>query len=235
MERLKLCMLIFQNMTLQDFSGPYDVFIRTECFDVYIVSENKELIKAEGGISLKADYSFDECPQADILFVPGGIGITPLLTKKAYYNFLQKQGSGAKYITSVCSGSLLLAAHGLLYGYKATTHWRSLQLLRMFGVEVKEQRVVTDRNRITGGGVTSGIDFGLALTALICGENTAKTVQLLLEYNPLPPFSSGSPQTAEPHILKMAIEITQNLFESREKIIRQLIHEEEWSKLEGKQ
>ena len=217
-------MLLFPDLTILDFTGPYDVFIRASCFEVYIVSENTNLIKAEGGMSLKADYSFDDCPQADILFVPGGRGITPLLTNKTYHTFLQNQAAAAQYITSVCTGSLLLAAHGLLSGFKATTHWRSMELLRMFGVEAIEQRVVTDRNRITGGGITAGIDFGLTLTALIGGEDVAKIVQLLLEYNPIPPFSSGSPQTAEPHILKTGIEITQKLFDSRIKIIQQIIN-----------
>lgn len=222
MKKLSIGMLLFPGLTVLDFTGPYDVFIRAECFEVYIVSENTALIKAEGGMSVKADYSFDECPRIDILFVPGGKGITPLLTNKTYHAFLQKQASGAQYITAVCTGSLLLAASGLLSGYKATTHWRSLKLLGMFGVEAIEQRLVIDRNRITGGGITAGIDFGLLLTALIGGENTAKMVQLLLEYSPEPPFQSGLPKTAEPHILEMAMGITQPLFEARLEIIRQI-------------
>jgi cyclohexyl-isocyanide hydratase len=225
MKKLKIGMLLFPDLTILDFTGPYDVFIRANCFEVYIVSENTQLVKAEGGMSFKADYSFDECPQVDILFVPGGRGITPLLTNKTYRAFLQQQAAGAQYITAVCTGSLLLAASGLLRGYKATTHWRSLELLQLFGVEAIEQRVVRDRSRITGGGITAGIDFGLVLTAIIGGEDIAKTVQLLLEYDPLPPFQSGSPGTAEPHILKVAMEITQPLLESRIAIIRQIIDE----------
>ncbi|MGZ4049560.1 MAG: DJ-1/PfpI family protein [Bacteroidia bacterium] len=218
-------MLLFPDLTILDFTGPYDVFIRAACFEVYIVSEDTQIIKAEGGFSFKADYSFEECPQVDILFVPGGKGITPLLTSNVYHAFLQKQAAGSQYITAVCTGSLLLAAAGLLSGYKATTHWRSIELLRLFDIETIEQRVVRDRNRVTGGGITAGIDFGLVLTALIGGEDLAKTVQLLLEYNPKPPFSSGSKQTAEPHILQVGMEITQSLFESRIEIIRQLISE----------
>lgn len=175
-------------------------------------------------MSIKADYSFDECPQADILFVPGGRGITPLLTNKTYRTFLQKQAAGAQYITAVCTGSLLLAAAGLLSGYEATTHWRSIELLRMFGVKAIEQRVVKDRNRITGGGITAGIDFGLVLAALIGGEDMAKTVQLLLEYTPLPPFQSGSPQTAEPNIIQIAMGLTQPLFELRRNLIQKIIN-----------
>ena len=223
MKKIKIGMLLFPDLTILDLTGPYDVFIRASCFEVYIVGENILSIKAEGGLSITPDYSFDDCPSVDILFVPGGKGITPLLTNKTYHAFLQKQAAGARYITAVCTGSLLLAASGLLKGYKATTHWRSLELLRMFGVEAIEKRVVMDRNRITGGGITAGIDFGLFLTALIGGEDIAKTIQLLLEYNPEPPFQSGLPKTAEPHILEMAMKITQPLFESRIQIIQQII------------
>ncbi|MDB5013675.1 MAG: ThiJ/PfpI protein, partial [Daejeonella sp.] len=202
-------MLLFPDLTLQDFVGPYDVFIRAECFEVYTVALNTKFIKAEGGLSVSADYSFEDCPSVDILFVPGGKGITPLLTDLRYIEFLTNKGKNAQYITGVCTGSLLLAAAGLLTGYRATTHWRSIVLLKMFGIDAVEERVVIDRSRITGGGITAGIDFGLVLTALIGGEDQAKLVQLILEYNPQPPFKSGSPADAEPHILEKAIEITQ--------------------------
>jgi cyclohexyl-isocyanide hydratase len=223
MEKSKIGMLLFPDITIQDFAGPYDVFIRADCFEVYIVSEQAGLISAEGGLSVKAELSFDDCPQFDIIFVPGGKGINPLLQNKTYIQFLQKQALGARFITSVCTGSLLLAASGLLTGYKATTHWRSGELLQMFGVEVTEERVVIDRNRITGGGVTSGLDFALTLTSLLGGDTMAKTVQLLLEYDPLPPFNSGSTGTAEPEILEKAREITQPLFDSRMRIISSLL------------
>src|SRR6266851_1666808 len=109
MKKFKICMLLFPDLTILDFTGPYDVFIRAECFEVNVVSENTDLMKAEGGMAVKADYSFDDCPQADILFIPGGRGITSLLTNTTYQAFLQKQAGGAQYITSVCTGSLLLA------------------------------------------------------------------------------------------------------------------------------
>jgi cyclohexyl-isocyanide hydratase len=169
MEKLKIGMLLFPDLTALDLTGPYEVFVRAPCFEVYIVGENKELVTAEGGLSLKPDFTFNDCPDVDILFVPGGKGITPLLTNEVYIDFLQRKAIKAKYITAVCTGSLLLAASKLLDGYRATTHWRSLALLQMFGVETIEQRVVIDRNRITGGGITAGLDFGLSLTALIGG------------------------------------------------------------------
>jgi cyclohexyl-isocyanide hydratase len=219
MKKYNIGMLLFPDLTLQDFAGPYDVFIRAESFNVYTVSENTAPIRVEGGLVLQPQYNFNDCPPIDILFVPGGRGITWLLDNDNYLSFLKTRAHNAAYITAVCTGSLLLAAAGLLSGYKATTHWRSINLLKMFGVEAMQQRVVKDRNRITGGGITAGIDFGLQLTAWIVGEDAAKTIQLLLEYHPEPPFKSGNVTTAEPHILEEAMKQTQQLFDKRFKII----------------
>jgi cyclohexyl-isocyanide hydratase len=223
MKKYSIGMLLFPHVTLQDFAGPYDVFIRADCFDVYTVSENTNPMQCEGGLMLQAQYSFDDCPSIDILFVPGGWGITPLLTNATYISFLRAKSLHAEYITAVCTGSLLLAAAGLLSGYKATTHWRSISLLKMFDIDAVEERVVKDRNRITGGGITAGIDFGLQLTAWIAGEDIAKTIQLLLEYAPQPPFNSGNTKTAEAHTLQQATMITQQLFETRLVIIKGIV------------
>ena len=137
-----------------------------------------------------------------MLFVPGGPGVGGAMEDETCMAFLREQGAQAAYVTSVCTGALLLAAAGLLDGYRATTHWLSLGLLRKFDVDVAEERVVTDRNRITGGGVTAGIDFGLVLAAQWHGEETAKKIQLMMEYDPAPPFSSGSPRNADLVLLK---------------------------------
>jgi cyclohexyl-isocyanide hydratase len=222
MNKYKIVMILFPDLTLLDFVGPYDAFVRAPCFEVITVSEQAGVFVAEGGLELSASCTFDDCPAADILFVPGGRGITPLLTNKKFHSFLLKQAEHAKYITSVCTGSLLLGACGLLKGFAATTHWRSYDLLQMFGADVRKSRVVVDRNRITGGGITAGIDFGLTLTALLGGEEMAKTIQLMLEYDPQPPFNSGSPDTAPPAILAQARKLTQPLFEQRLSIIREL-------------
>jgi cyclohexyl-isocyanide hydratase len=223
MKKYSIGMLLFPNLTLQDFAGPYDVFIRAECFTVYTVAETTHLMQVEGGLVLQAQYTFDDCPAFDILFVPGGRGITPLLTNQKYISFLKTRAQKAEYITAVCTGSLLLAAAGLLSGYKATTHWRSLSLLKMLGVDVVEERVVKDRNRITGGGITAGIDFGLQITAWIAGEKVAKTIQLLLEYAPEPPFNAGDIKTAEVDIAREALTQTQELYDIRLKIISEII------------
>ncbi|WP_423149313.1 DJ-1/PfpI family protein [Rubrolithibacter danxiaensis] len=223
MQKLKVGMIIFPELTLLDFIGPYDVFVRADCFEVLVISENKGMIPAEGGLNIQADLSFSDCPDFDILFVPGGRGINNCLTNDVFISFLKSKGNKCSYITSVCTGSLLLAAAGLLDGFRATTHWRSIELLKMFGVEAVEERVVTDRNRITGGGITAGIDFGLTLTALIAGEDVAKTVQLILEYSPAPPFNCGSAKTAETVILENAKSKTQLLFDTRKKLIQDFL------------
>jgi cyclohexyl-isocyanide hydratase len=223
MKKYNIGMLLFPELTLQDFAGPYDVFIREQSFNVYTVSENTDPFRVEGGLVLQSQYNFSDCPPIDILFVPGGRGITSLLDNDVYLSFLKSRAQDAAYITAVCTGSLLLAAAGLLSGYKATTHWRSISLLKMFGVEAIQQRVVKDRNRITGGGITAGIDFGLQVTAWIAGEDAAKTIQLLLEYHPEPPFESGNVKTAEPHIIDEAMKQTQSLFDKRLKIITGLM------------
>lgn len=225
-------MLLFPELTILDFTGPYDVFIKAPCFEVLIIGATRAPIRAEGGLTLQPDIAMADCPQLDIIFVPGGRGINALLTDQPVLQFLREQAVKAKYITSVCTGALVLAAAGLLDGYKATTHWRSLELLRMFGVETIEERVVRDRNRITGGGVTAGIDFGLQLTAIIGGEELAKVVQLQLEYNPEPPFRAGSPNTAGLPVLQKAKEITQLTLETRKRIIRQLLQDRASSSIE---
>lgn len=212
-------MLLFPELTILDFTGPYEVFVKAPCFDVLTVGATISPISAEGGLQLQPQLSIDDCPQLDVIFVPGGKGINHLLTDQAILQFLRNQAARAQYITSVCTGALVLAAAGLLDGYKATTHWRSLELLRMFGVDTIDDRVVKDRNRITGGGVTAGIDFGLTLTAIVGGEEMAKIVQLQLEYNPAPPFREGSPRTASLPVLQKARELTKPLLETRRSII----------------
>ena len=141
---------------------------------------------------------------------------------KQHIKFLKQQSVNTKYITSVCTGALVLAAAGLLNGYKATTHWLSLNLLKLFDVEVLEQRVVVDRNRITGGGVTAGIDFGLTVAAELFGEDIAKEIQLFMEYNPAPPFNSGSPKTADKTIVNRVIEDRKDIQKEREEMIKRL-------------
>ena len=202
---LTIGMVLFDNLTQLDLTAPFEVLSRMPNAKVELIAEKKEPVKSDSGLSILPTMTYEETPQYfDIIFVPGGPGVGAAMENTVILDFLKKYGATARYVTSVCTGSLVLAAAGLLRGYKATTHWLSMDLLRLFdNIEVVEQRVVMDRNRITGGGVTAGLDFGLTLAAEIFGREKAQEIQLMLEYNPQPPFvGGGSPHTATPSVLK---------------------------------
>src|SRR3984893_6374304 len=201
---LEIGMLLYPGLTLLDLIGPQTVF--SWFANTHLVWKTKDLVRSDTGIGIQPTCTFETCPrELDILFVPGGFGQQQLMNDAEVLAFLADRASTSKYITSVCSGSLLLAAAGLLKGYKATSHWAAREGLRAFGAEPVEARVVVDRNRITGGGVTAGIDFGLVLLAKLRGDNAAKLTQLAMEYDPEPPFQSGSPKTADPAIVEQAM------------------------------
>ena len=193
-------MVIFPNMTLLDLAGPQLALFGHG--PIHLLSDTLDPVMTDSGIAILPTMTFDDCPpDLDILFVPGGSGAFEAVENDRVIRFLQESGRTARYITSVCTGSILLAAAGLLDGYKATTHWATVPMLETFGVETLSDRVVIDRNRISGGGVTAGIDFGLTLLAELRGETAAKCSQLMMEYDPKPPFDSGSPFLAEPGIV----------------------------------
>ena len=216
-------MVIFPDLTQLDLTGPFEVFKRLPNTKVLLIAENLERVRSDSGLWLTPDATFHTSPQLDLLFVPGGPGIYGAVQNETLIKFLQAQAAKSKYITSVCTGSLVLAVSGLLNGYKATTHWLSLNLLRLFDVEVSEERVVIDRNRITGGGVTAGIDFALYMAAKAFGEEVAKEVQLLMEYNPEPPFDSGSPKKADKAIVDRIVRSRQEIQKQRESLFKKLV------------
>lgn len=189
-------MLTFPKLTQLDLTGPYEVLARFPEVKVELVWKTLDPIEDAFGLRLAPTTTFAECVQADVLFVPGGPGQLMLMQDEETLHFLRHQAAGARWITSVCTGSLVLAAAGLLTGYRATCHWMSLEQLALFDCTPIAERVVRDRNRLTGAGVTSGIDFALTLGAEIFGENQAQRIQLAMEYNPAAPFSAGSPATA---------------------------------------
>lgn len=193
---LSVGLVLFPRLTQLDLTGPYEVFSRVPGTAVHLVAESSAPVVSERGLAILPTMTFDRTPPLDILCVPGGPGVNPMMENDAMLEFLRQQGRQARYVTSVCTGALLLGAAGLLRGYRATTHWLSLDLLRLFGAEAVDERVVIDRNRITGGGITAGIDFGLVVAAEIAGPSAAQEIQLMIEYDPAPPFSSGSPRTA---------------------------------------
>lgn len=197
--RPEIGMLLYPGLTLQDLLGPQTA-LSTSC-NVHLVWKTKDFIESDTGIGLKPTGTLADCPKdLDAIFVGGGPGQFGIMDDPEVIGFLADRGSRAKYVTSVCSGSLLLGAAGLMRGYKATSHWACREYLSLFGAEPVEARVVVDRNRVTGGGVTAGLDFGLVLLAKLLGEDIAKMSQLALEYDPEPPFQAGTPREAGPEI-----------------------------------
>jgi cyclohexyl-isocyanide hydratase len=195
-------LLIFPEMTQLDMTGPYEVFVKFPNSTVHLVWKNLKPIRAGGGMQILPTTAYDVCPPLDIVCIPGGAGINPLLTDVETLDFVRAQSHAAKYVTSVCTGALVLGAAGLLRGRRATTHWMSHSLLSKFGAIPVKERVVVDGNVVTGGGVTAGIDFALLLAAEILGEEEAKKIQLAIEYDPKPPFDAGSPETADAKLVQ---------------------------------
>jgi cyclohexyl-isocyanide hydratase len=178
------------------------VFAQLPGCEVRVIARTLQPVAARGGLRFVPDTSIADAPALDLVFVPGGPGVGALMEDGEVLEFLRRAARQARYVTSVCTGALVLGAAGLLKGYRATTHWLSLDLLPVFGATAVADRVVIDRNRITGGGVTAGIDFALAIAAEVAGEDKAKEIQLLIEYNPAPPFACGHPDTADAAIVE---------------------------------
>jgi len=194
-------MVLYPNLTHLDLTGPYEVFGRIPGAKVRSVAATLDPVKSDTGLRLVPDMMLTQANGFDLICLPGGPGINAMLEDDAMLEWLAREGRTARYLTSVCTGSLLLGAAGLLRGYRATTHWMSLDLLASFDATPVAERVVIDRNRITGGGVTAGIDFGLVVAAQLAGPEVAQRIQLMLEYDPAPPFDAGSPGRAGPEIV----------------------------------
>jgi cyclohexyl-isocyanide hydratase len=193
--------VIFPKVTQLDFTGPLQVFSSVPGARVHLIWKRIEPVSSDSVLTLTPTITFADCPQLDVICVPGGVGTDDMVNDEEMLAFLRKQAAGAKYITSVCTGSLVLGAAGLLSGYRATTHWTAMDHLARFGATPARTRVCVDRNRVTGGGVTAGIDFALTLVSIMIDRQSAEMIQLRLEYNPAPPFNAGSPDTAPPEIL----------------------------------
>ncbi len=208
-------LVIYPGMTQLDITAPHQVFSLIPNACVYLLWKNLQPVTSNEGLTILPTTIFNQCPQLDVICVPGGaMGFVQTMADSEVLEFLQQQSKTAKYITSVCTGSLILAAAGLLQGYRAGCHWLFREHLAMHSVEVATERVVIDRNRITGGGVTAGIDFGLVVVSQLCGEETAKMIQLLLEYNPAPPFNTGSPENAGEVLVEQVKKIGHPLLEA---------------------
>jgi len=199
----RIQMLVYPGMTLQDLVGPLQVWAAWPGAQIQFAWKSAGPVPTDSGLAVIATTSFAEAwADPDILFAPGGLLPTfELLDDADVIEFLRKRGEQAKWVTSVCTGAVLLGAAGLLRGYRATTHWFARDSLAMFGATPVSERWVIDRNRATGGGVTAGIDFGLAVLSQLASPELARVVQLALEYSPQPPFRSGTPEEANPQTL----------------------------------
>jgi cyclohexyl-isocyanide hydratase len=198
---------LFPGLTQLDLTGPWEVLTRLEGARCHLLAHDLAPVRSASGLTIVPTLTYAECPQLTMICVPGGPGHLQAMEDEALLAFLREQAPGCRYVTAVCTGALVLAAAGLLRGYRATTHWMSRERLAGFGAIPVAERVVIDGNRITGGGVTAGIDFGLTVAAEIAGTATAKQIQLGVEYAPAPPFTSGSPETADPAIVAAVVDM----------------------------
>jgi len=194
-------LLLFPEITQLDMTGPYEVFIKFPEAKVHLVWKTRAPVTAGGGMQIMPTTTFAECPPLDLICVPGGAGMNALLNDAETLDFIRRQAKAARYVTSVCTGALVLGAAGLLKGKRAATHWMSREMLGAFGAIPVAERVAVDGNVITGGGVTAGIDFALTVAAEAFGPDLAKSIQLGIEYDPHPPFDAGSPERAGPALV----------------------------------
>jgi cyclohexyl-isocyanide hydratase len=196
-----IAMLVYPNMTDLDLVGPHYMFSVLMGAEVHLVSKTRAPVRSDLALTITPTMTFEECPRdLTVLFAPGGSGAVVAASDPETRDFIATRGARAKYVTSVCTGSIILAAAGMLKGYRATSHWAARDLLADFGAIPTDRRVVRDRNRITGAGVTAGLDFGLTMVAELRDRFYAECVQLLAEYDPHPPFNCGSIHTAPPKV-----------------------------------
>lgn len=198
--------VIFPNLTQLDFTGPLQVLSRLPDATTHIVAKSLDPVPSDSVLSIPPTVSFPDCPQLDLICVPGGGGVARAMVDAETIAFVRRQAEGARYITSVCTGAFVLGMAGLLKGRRATTHWAYADLLPRVGATHEKSRVVRDGNVITAGGVTSGIDFALRLVAEIAGDEVAQSIQLGIEYDPEPPFQSGHPDRAPDTVRRRVID-----------------------------
>ena len=203
-QSLTIGFLLFPRLTQLDFTGPFEVLSRLPGAAVKMLWKHAGPVRSDTGLTMLADTALADCPQLDLLCVPGGPGVAPLMEDEEVLGFLRAQAPGTRWVTSVCTGALVLGAAGLLRGKRATTHWASHDFLAALGAVPVRARVVRDGTLVTGGGVTAGIDFALSLVAEIAGPEAAQAIQLQIEYAPAPPFQAGDPASAPAAVLASA-------------------------------
>ena len=201
---LRFGFLVFPGMQQLDMTGPYEVFASTAGAEVVLIWKNRAPVMTATKLPITPTATFEDCPPLDVICIPGGSGVNALMEDGEVLDFVRAKAIHARYLTSVCSGALVLGAAGLIKGRRAATHWYAHDFLAAFGAIPVDARIVEDGKVITAGGVTSGIDFGLTVVARLLGQAEAETVQLQLEYAPAPPFNSGTPAQASPDVLARA-------------------------------
>lgn len=214
-------LLLFPQLTVLDLIGPYEVFCRVPDTRVDLIWHTLDAVSTEHGLPLQPTQRCADIDHLDVLCIPGGFGVTPLLNDASTIDFIRRVGATARFVTSVCSGALLLGAAGLLQGRRAATHWASMAMLADFGAIPTDERFVHDGPVITGGGVTAGIDFALYLAAQLQGQDVAEAIQLGIEYNPAPPFDAGHPSRARPQLVAAALERLREPQTSRRALVQQ--------------
>jgi cyclohexyl-isocyanide hydratase len=219
---LHIGFLVFPQVQQLDLTGPHDVLASLPGATAHLVWKSREAVASSNGLLLTPTTTYEDCPPLDVICVPGGSGVTDLLQDVQTIEFVRKQAGCARYVTSVCTGALLLGAAGLLRGRRATTHWAFHSLLEPLGAIPTQGRVVRDGNLITGGGVTAGIDFGLTVAAELMGDEEAQAIQLELEYAPSPPFDAGEPNRAPSAIVALVKQRSEPGFAARHRIVMEI-------------
>jgi cyclohexyl-isocyanide hydratase len=223
MKHEQVVLIAYPMMTALDLLGPQHMLACMMGAKVLIAAQTMDPVLSDTGLRIVPDVDFASCPrELDLFLVPGGLsGTTAALRNQRVIDFVAELGARSKYVTSVCTGSLILGAAGLLKGYKATSHWLALHMLKEFGATAVQQRVVFDRNRITGAGVTAGMDMALAVVKMLRGEEYTKVVALLAEYEPEPPVHAGTPRAAGAEATNMLKELNKNWLIETEALVRE--------------
>ncbi|ADG17291.1 ThiJ/PfpI domain protein [Paraburkholderia atlantica] len=219
---LQIGFLVFPKVQQLDLTGPHDVLASLPDATMHLVWKTREPVVSSNGLVLTPSATYESCPPLDVICVPGGSGVTALLQDEQTIDFVRRQAASARYVTSVCTGALLLGAAGLLRGRRATTHWAFHSLLEPLGAIPTHARVVRDGNLITGGGVTAGIDFGLTVAAELAGVEEAQAIQLELEYAPAPPFDAGDPAMAPQAVVELVRQRSAETLASRRRVVMEL-------------
>ena len=218
---MQIACVLFPSFTQLDVAGPYEVFHRLPNATVHLVAATPDPVASEAGLAILPTITFTELPICDVLFVPGGPGVNEAMLDPEVVGFIQRHGEHARWVTSACTGALLLGAAGLLAGFEAATHWASMEFLQAFGAWPKQERVVISGNRITGGGVTAGIDIALSIAEQTHGRRVAEMIQLAIEYDPKPPFDAGSPDKASPEVREAVLRGLSQMKEQRRRAVEE--------------